>query len=281
MRKKLVTYVNFVRLRYPVLLTVILSISFIAGYGNLALMSLAAGILLGFGMVFRGLSLILERLNPIETGPSTVKQITANVYALIKLNERFPSLSPIMNTWSIEPVHLQYLISLLDEHQPKRIVELGCGVSTLLVAAWLKENGGGQCVSFDHSEQWANRSKLEARRVGLQDFMDIRVAPLCPQEIQGRSISWYDASIIKEGKEKMGKIDLLLIDGPPSATPMARMPAVPVFYETLSESALVVLDDGNRPGEREAVNHWLRVYPDLVAELVSSATGLWVLRRRY
>jgi hypothetical protein len=89
-KKRLQTYVGFVRLRHALIFVVILIAAIFASIGNFGLMILAAGVLLGFGLTFRGLSMVIQRLErpkPMELGPSSVKQIAANVYGrnVIKL----------------------------------------------------------------------------------------------------------------------------------------------------------------------------------------------------
>jgi predicted O-methyltransferase YrrM len=276
-REKLKNYLSFARIHYGVVFIVVMIISLIATFGNLAPMMLSFGMLLGFVLVFRGLSVIHDCVNQhINSMPSQVKHVSANVYALMKLNERFPHMSSIMTTWSIEPVHLQYLISIMDEHRPKRIVELGCGVSTLVVSAWLKENGGSRCVSIEHSDHWAHRTRIEVDQFGLRDYADIKVIPLQPMECLGECMNWHVPNSVKSC---IDRIDLLLVDGPPAVSPLTRLPALPVLHEKLSQTAVILLDDGNRPGEKEVVKHWLQIYEDLTAELLPSSTGLWVIRR--
>ena len=56
----------------------------------------------------------------------------------------------------------------------------------------------------------------------------------------------------------MAQIDALIVDGPPGGTDrrLSRYPALPFFIEVLSPSALIILDDLERPGEREVLNRW-------------------------
>jgi len=74
---------------------------------------------------------------------------------------------------------------------------------------------------------------------------------------------------------------MLVVDGPPTDTcHLARFPAVPFFYEKLSQTGIVLLDDAARVDEAEAVNRWTKGYPDLkpVPYLVAEK-GVAVLRK--
>jgi hypothetical protein len=97
-------------------------------------------------------------------------------------------------------------------------------------------------------------------------------------ECLNEQITWYDAGMVTSCMEK---IDLLLVDAPPAIEqPLARLAAVPVVYGKLSEKAVILLDDGNRRGEQQVIQYWLKAYPDLEAELLSSSSGLWIVRRK-
>ena len=58
-------------------------------------------------------------------------------------------------------------------------------------------------------------------------------------------------------------VDLLVVDGPPAFEDgfgLARHPALPVLRGRLAPGATVVLDDIERPGEREVVRRWEREF---------------------
>ena len=66
-------------------------------------------------------------------------------------------------------------------------------------------------------------------------------------------------------------IDMLLVDGPPGMTgPLARYPALPVFYEYLNNDAVIFLDDGVREDENKIMQRWLQEFPDLSSEVLDS-----------
>lgn len=274
---KYLSQFSFVRLRYAVALGVALGIAIVANCNNLGAMAISVGLLLGFGLVLRGISIAHDHAKSTEVGSTTVKQIAANVYALIKLEQRFPHLGPVMTTWAIEPVHIQVLLNMLDEIRPKRILELGCGVSTLVIAAWLKENSDGRLVSIEHSWNWTEHIRREAQQYGVQNQVDIRLSPLKLMECLGRNVTWYEPELVAAC---MDGIDFVLVDAPPAIDPLARLPAIPTIHSKLSPKAVVLLDDGNRLGEQRIIDYWLKAYPDLEAELLVSASGLWVLRRK-
>jgi hypothetical protein len=55
------------------------------------------------------------------------------------------------------------------------------------------------------------------------------------------------------------QVDLLIVDGPPAHEPghgRRRAPALAAFGPLLPETATVILDDVNRPGERDVLTAW-------------------------
>ena len=64
---------------------------------------------------------------------------------------------------------------------------------------------------------------------------------------------WYDLS----KAVVPNSVDLLLVDGPPGEVgPQSRYPAFPLLEQFLSDSALIVLDDGRRQEEQQIVTRW-------------------------
>jgi hypothetical protein len=60
---------------------------------------------------------------------------------------------------------------------------------------------------------------------------------------------------------------------------LARYPALPMFFERLSESAIVLVDDASRPDEQEMIKRWLKEYPVFSHEFLPHEKGTVILRR--
>jgi hypothetical protein len=94
----------------------------------------------------------------------------------------------------------------------------------------------------------------------LSEQATVVYAPLADTEYSWAGTKWYDEAkleCVTSGDK--GKIDLLLVDGPPAyGTELryARYPAVPFFKPYLAQDYTVVLDDINRQGEQEIVERW-------------------------
>jgi predicted O-methyltransferase YrrM len=171
---------------------------------------------------------------------------------------KFSAPVPPTRSWAASPDLLLTLAQLVQKHNPKLVVELGSGVSTLVVA----KAGAKKVISIDHSGDFADKTREVLKEHKVRG-VEIRVAQL-KAHISG--VDWYDTAVIKDLK----RIDLLIVDGPPgSKNPEARMPARAEFITKLSPKAIIVIDDVNREGERKLAesfakalpNHILTIYP--------------------
>lgn len=184
---------------------------------------------------------------------------------------------PQTRGWAVWPDFLSTLYTLIRDKQPRLILELGSGVSTLVSAYALKQNGGGRIVSLDHIEDWLEATRVNIERHGLSEYVDLLHAPLESVDVQGRDALWYDTRNTKN----LQNIDLLVVDGPPgSVRPMARYPAVPLLFEQLSPEPVILVDDANRDDEQLMVKQWLTHFECFEAEFLHLGQGAYVLKKK-
>lgn len=140
----------------------------------------------------------------------------------------------------------------------RRIVELGAGASTILLARLLREQGDARLTAIEHDAAWADWVNARLEREGLAGVARVVLAPLeeHPQALDG--LRWYAANAVAAAVDG-APIDLLIVDGPPAFDPgmgLARYPALPALASRLAPDAVVVLDDVVRPGEAEVLTRW-------------------------
>jgi len=156
------------------------------------------------------------------------------------------------STGSMRPAGLVVVCNEIVHGRRTRIVECGSGVSTVVLGRLLRHGAGGgaSVVSLEHDERWATLITDLLQRESLDKFVRVVHAPL-----EGDP-PWYARSTMAEMPDE---IDLLVVDGPPAYDPghgHRRAPALAAFDARLTETATVVLDDINRPGEREVLARW-------------------------
>ena len=196
-----------------------------------------------------------------------------SLFSTLKLRHPLPP----MRVWPISPDFANIVISLIGEHRPGLVLEMGSGVSTLVAAYSLQEIKEGVVVSLEHDERFAAISAANVAKHGLQNIATITYAPLKEVTIQGKSWLWYDVKQL----EKLAPIDMLIIDGPPMATQrLARYPALPLLFHRLSDDAVILLDDAGRKDEKEIVKRWLREFDGFCLEKIDTEKGAAVLHFR-
>lgn len=219
----------------------------------------------------------VKKLNNQSTRASrdTVLQVESlfQLFGDGRTSDRAPM--PPTGGYALDAQSLLHLLHLIRSKRPRRILELGSGTSTIWIAYLCRELGI-EFVSLDHLEEYAERTREGLRRHGLEDLVDLRVAPLETYDLDGQTFHWYS----RDQLSNLDQIDVLIVDGPPQSTgPRARFPAVPVLWDKLSATATVILDDTHRAGEVEILESWRDRFESLVQE-EEGLTRLGVLGRR-
>ena len=213
----------------------------------------------------------LEAIEAAQTGnvakiEKSVERIAFNEFrqfeALDTLRQllKFDLPLPATRDWAASPDFLLHLYRHIVTHRPKVVVELGSGVSTLVIAAALAANGdGGRIQSLDHEEPYARATAELLAQHGFSDMVTVHYAPLGlwkPSRPTKLGTEWQWYTVPGEVSALEG-IDLLVVDGPPgNSCPYARYPAVPYFRAQMSSDCLVLMDDARRPDEKEIASAW-------------------------
>lgn len=251
------------------------------------IMSIIGLLLVRQGVYFLALAAMLGSLMIIQTiyfieTQQAFRQPNANYRQVESLFFLFSTLKfrhplPPMRVWAISPDFANLIISLTRECRPKVVLEIGSGVSTLISAYCLQENKEGVVISLDHDKQFMAVSAGNIVKHGLQDIATVKYAPLKETMIEGKLWQWYNTKQLHH----LGRVDMLIIDGPPERTQkLARYPALPILFPLLSDDAVIILDDADRPDETEIVKRWLREFPDFSLETVDTEKGTAILRHK-
>ena len=213
---------------------------------------------------------------------SAQRAIGENLYqqleALISITSILPLRSPLppMRGWAISPDFGVLLLAEILKKKPQRVLELGSGVSTLLIAYGLEKTGHGKVVSFDHDLNYCEKSRDRVTEHQLGNIAEVVHAPLKEVRLNQGNWDWYDTARI----DPDFKIDLLVIDGPPGQIQdISRYPALPLLHEYFSDDMTILLDDARRTDEQTIVNMWTREFPEFDHEYIAAEKGAAVLRR--
>jgi ribosomal protein S18 acetylase RimI-like enzyme len=147
----------------------------------------------------------------------------------------------------------------------RRIVELGSGISTVLLSRLLHRTRASvdwRLAAVEHDAGWVRRVREELEREGIGSGVTVVHAPLVPHPLALDDLPWYDGAAVGAGLDgALGgeSIDLLVVDGPPAYAPgagLTRYPALPVLRTRMAPDATIVLDDVDRPGEQDVLRRW-------------------------
>ena len=189
---------------------------------------------------------------------------TREIEGLLQLFQGFTPRAPMPSSggFALNPTDLLDLLHLVRTRQPKLVLELGSGTSTVWLAYALQQTGG-RLASLDHEADYATRTREALEQHGLTDVAEVRDAPLRPVVLDGRTFPWYDVDACAD----LGDVDLLVIDGPPEKTgPDARYPALRVLEDRLADRATILFDDAHRSDEQAALRKWVETIEGLTQE---------------
>jgi predicted O-methyltransferase YrrM len=179
---------------------------------------------------------------------------------------------PNLGSWKADTMFLAHIVDAIERLRPHFVVELGCGASSLVIGRALQLNGGGQLVSNDQHARFVAETRAWLTDHGIS--ADIRHAPLGPPPT-GWPGHWYQLDRLP------AEIDMLVIDGPPWAIHPFVRGAAERLFSRLTSSAIVLLDDAARPGERIVARRWRRRWPGMAFHLDHRGTkGTLIGRNR-
>ena len=185
---------------------------------------------------------------------------------------------PIPKTrgWAGSPDFLKHVVNLVYLSRPRCIVELGSGASSLTTGMCLQNIGSGRLISLDHDIHYAENTRSLVNAAGLGEVCQIMYAPLVDFTIENKVWKWYD---FEKADLEERSIDLLVIDGPPTAIQTnSRYPAMPILIDLLSDEAIIILDDADREDEQSTASQWLNEYDELNREYLDFEKGAYVFR---
>ena len=159
---------------------------------------------------------------------------------------------------SMRPAGLVEVCNDMVLNDRRHIVELGSGVSTVMLARLLAQRVARASAGWSpwsttrvgaagSSGSWSPRALARTF-----SWWRRRLRPLA----DGGGSPWYDEAAIDAAVDV---IDLLVVDGPPAYQPgfgLARHRALAVLHDRLVPGATVVLDDIERAGEQEVLRRW-------------------------
>jgi len=218
-----------------------------------------------------------ETLHKFTQIPSHLNNSYRQIQALLALNQllQLNWALPPLRGWAASPDFLLLIVEHTRQHQPKVILECSSGASTIALAQSVKLNGKGRVLSLEHDPEYAEKTREELKKQGLQDYATVLDAPLKKYIFNENQYLWYNFGA------QIGDlpIDMLVIDGPPgSLNRLARYPAGPLLLPMLTKNGSVFLDDSDRIDEQEIINLWVTQFSHLCIHQKDCEKGAVILQ---
>jgi predicted O-methyltransferase YrrM len=157
-------------------------------------------------------------------------------------------------SWSISEAMAVELTRYLEWRRPKRILEIGSGLSTVVLGAYAVRHGAA-VVTLEHAWKFHQLTKKGLAHFGMDEGVELRMAPLRSRRFPGygRRAPWYDTRL-------EGQFDFVFVDGPPKAE--GRNAVLFAIAEHLAPGWELWLDDARRQHERHCLRHWRLGFPN-------------------
>ncbi|MBS1262249.1 MAG: hypothetical protein MAG453_01592 [Calditrichaeota bacterium] len=189
------------------------------------------------------------------------RQLQALLGLYTALKPRAPL--PMLRTAALSPDTALEYIRLIRQLRPETVLELGSGVSTVLAALQVRENGYGRVVAVEDDADWAKKTADDLAEHGVREWAEIRHAALAPAQVDGDTVDWYDPETLAD----IERIDMLLVDGPRDLEDRGnRRPGLTHLHERFSRDVVIVVDDGIRARWNNWVHAWAREHGFIVRE---------------
>ncbi|TQE99629.1 MAG: class I SAM-dependent methyltransferase [Spiribacter salinus] len=197
---------------------------------------------------------------------ATTRQLEELLRLCLRL-ELQPGALPPTRGYAASPDFLNVLVDIVRERQPERVLELGSGVSSIVLGYLAEQHQAMAIFSIDHQEQYAEETRMRLSAAGVAGHVRVHVAPLREQTFFSERKLWYDWSRLPLDNE----YDLIVVDGPPidETGSKGREPVIELCGRALRVGGQVVFDDAYRPGEQSIIARLAEEHGYTVSERVA------------
>lgn len=143
-------------------------------------------------------ALMAEMMAQAERSGETLKDLAARFVDEERLNYRTTYREHADHFLAISPAYGRFLYAIARARRATRIVEFGTsmGISTIYLAAALRDNGGGRLIGSEIEPTKVTRARAHLEAAGLADLVEIR-----------------EGDALDTLKDVGGDVDVLSIDG--------------------------------------------------------------------
>ena len=187
--------------------------------------------------------LVAAMMAVLEAPGVTMDKVVAKVLAREK-NYRANANANVERFLAVSPLYGRFLYMTARACKATRIVEFGTsmGISTIYLAAALRDNGGGHLISSELQPDKVARARANLNAAGLDDLVDVR-----------------EGDALETLARLEGEVDLLLIDGAMTL----YLPVLKLVQPRLKSGAVVLAENAFEQGYLDHVRDPAKGYLSL------------------
>ncbi len=200
-----------------------------------------------------------------------------------------PDLAPIWpdvlaaSSYAMPPEAVLWLWHDLRRRKPTRILEMGCGLSTLLFALYAKLDPEREVriASLEHDPLWLQNCADQLKKHDIAGSARMIHAPIVALEKAEPARYSYSPDAVQKALADLGNApDLVLIDGPPAHL-CGRRETLPAVWSSVSGQGRILVDDACRSDEFRFCIEWRRRFGSLLfwQGIVPVGQGIAVFRK--
>lgn len=206
-----------------------------------------------------GINQIIENQNQIKTTLDALSRKEEEILKASIFNNtivdsawlKYKSFSP--GGWAVDYSFLYTLYRVLNDVQPKSILEFGLGQSSKLIHQYAGFYDDVNALTCEHDLEWINFFKnsmvgeydIAIQRVELEEILYKGV----------KTLTIKDINSISNGK----KYDLIVMDAPFGSSRYSRSQILDLVQNNLSDRFCIIIDDYERLGEQETAKELISV----------------------
>jgi hypothetical protein len=156
------------------------------------------------------------------------------------------------------PYRAEYLVNEVIKRPPRAVLEVGAGLSTLLLAA-LGARYGFPVFSLENFPGSVGYVRHLLNGTGLDKHVHLQLCGLVRRRYpDGHPYWWYGADLA----QAKTKFDFVFVDGP-MKTLVGRNGALPEVAPFLADENRIYMDDSNMEGGKLCLREWKEYFPPL------------------
>ncbi len=173
--------------------------------------------------------------------------------------------NPSFGGWSVESDLCQFVGKFCETYRPAKVLEIGTGLSTLILADEVSKQHVREVFSIDHIKSFQDQTKATLKKRSQSHLVHFHHFPLGLTYEGGKLFYFY--KVPNNFLIKNGPFDLVLVDGPPGFY-KSREAVLYKIYPYLSRQALIVLDDAKRNLEQTCLENWKWYFGDAIQDIL-------------